>query len=120
MEKKIMMMQKILTVLLLSVLGVWSLITGDFKGPAAYFGLLLIAAVGYTVIKKNKEVDEREMQIHLAASYASFIITICFIFVMQTLEYVKYHSTSKIYGIILAVMMLSQLAGALIFRKTSK
>lgn len=118
MENKIKLMHKIMSVLLVASLMFWSVVT---YGLVSVNTLVLLAILAFVLISmKRHAADERDWQIHFLATYGSFMATVCFLLVFQTVEYMKGGKVSPLGGYILGVLMVSQAVFSGIFRKVWK
>ncbi|HAF95126.1 MAG: hypothetical protein A2X34_03685 [Elusimicrobia bacterium GWC2_51_8] len=117
MENKIVKMQKTMTVMLMGTLFAWSFFT---QGRASFLTWAVALIFILSIFKKTKPVDEREIHLMLLSSYVAWMITLCFILIMQTVEYVRFNHTTNAYGYVMAVLMVSQAAVTMYFMKSSK
>ena len=117
MENTIVKMQKALIITLMATLLVWSFFT---QGHASFVTWVIALIFILSIFNKTKPVDERQIHLMLLSSYAAWMITICFILIMETVEYLRFSHSTNAYGYVLGVMMVSQAVVQIYFMKRSK
>ena len=118
MEKKMKLMHKVMTSLLMASLVFWSWATNGLISFTTLLIVFIFAAV--LISNKRQPGDERDWQINSLAAYGSFIVTICFLLIMQAVEYLKTSKVNPLFGYTMAVLMLSHLGFTLVLRKNQK
>jgi len=115
MEKKIQLLDRIMRLLVLVSLGIWTTVT---QGIFSFTTLILLVIVAAAVVSNKKNpVDERGWQIHFLATYGAFMAAICFGLLYEAVQYMKTSQVSPLAGYFLAVLMLSQLMFSVLLRK---
>lgn len=116
MERKIQMIERVLSVMPIVSMVLWFIVTrGIFSWATAIAAVLLI--VFFLLNRKHGVMDERERYLHLMASYGAFSVTVCYFFIVPVIQYLRPDSHQNAFGP-LFVLLVSQEIFKFIFRKS--
>jgi uncharacterized membrane protein YozB (DUF420 family) len=115
MEKKIKIMQKMLPIIYFLAIFSWLTTVYGFSIITGIMALLMIA-VAFTAIKQKDSVDERDWQIHYVSTYGAFFVTLCFLFIYQTAEYLISGKQNPLAILTICVLVLSQWVFTMVFK----
>ncbi|MCK4935818.1 MAG: hypothetical protein KAR84_03110 [Elusimicrobiales bacterium] len=107
MENKIKIMQKVLTIIVFLAMFSWLATVHGFSIITGIMALLVIA-VFFSSKKQKNSVDERDRQIHYVSTYGAYFVTLCFLFVYQTAEYLISGKQNPLAILTIIVLSLSQ------------